>query len=183
MKYSVKISCENQARVINFTSELQMFMIVDLFRAVVKNNYSLDLSPYHKKHRGKAVSFEEALKIAKELRFFKTETVVEYEDIEYFEELFAINLPYCRVNQALQYWGTFFKITPSEEVDIKPDMDKVASIFEKHGLDLQLASSGNYYTHTRIKFTKTPGIISSKFTVLKVHTRREVKHSRKQITL
>ena len=183
MKYSIKISCEDQARVINFTSELQMVMVFDLFRAVVKENYSLHLSPYHKKHRGKAVSLEEALKMAQTLRFFKIDTVVEYEDIEYFEELFTLNLPYCHVYQSLQYWGTFFKITPTEEVDIKPDMNKIASIFEKHGLDLQLASSGNYYTHTRIKFTKTPGIISSKFTVLKVHIHREVKYSRKQITL
>lgn len=183
MKFSIRIACENQARVINFESELKGIMhLCAIFRSVVKDNYSIDIAPYCKKHRGKAISLDEALQKASELRFFKTDTVVEYEDTEYFEELFNICLPYCFVTRDTVDWGTFFKFVPSPNVDIKPDMSKIAIAFEKAGLDIHLATSGSYYTHNKIKF-KLVKAGSPMWAVLKINTHREIKHVHKTVVL
>lgn len=181
MKYSIKISCENQAKVINFTSELKGVMwICILFRTCVKSNYTIDVSPYCKKHRGKAVSLEEALQQAKELRFYKSETVPEYKDEEYLQELLTICIPYCSISRDIVDWGTFFKIDPSSEVDIKPDMSKIASAFEKVGLDLHLASSGSYYTHNKIKFQK---ISPFRWKIFRICVNKSVTYIHKNIEL
>lgn len=186
MNYNVKVACENQAKVINFTIEdscLSTNTITQVFNGVVKDNYTVSVGLGCKKHRGKAVPFIKAIAVVKQLRFFKYETVVEYEEKEDYVELLTLHLPYCSITRDIVDWGTFFKIEPSEAVDIKPNMSKIAMIFESKGLDINLATSGSYYTHHKIKFVKTPGIASSEWKIFKVVTTRELHLVHKKVEL
>lgn len=180
MNYNVKIACENQAKVINFTSELQMMTVFDLFRAVVKDNYSLHLSPYCKKHRGKAIAFEDALKKAKELRFFKSETVPEYEEHEFFELMFTIKVPLCNIEYDHVDWGTFFAITPDEDTMLKVDILKLGKLFESKGLDMHIAINGRFYTHNKIKFVH---VSPYKWDVVRIGVHKSMSYVHKNVEL
>ena len=68
MNYNVKIACENQAKVINFTIEdscLSTNTITQVFNGVVKDNYTVSVGLGCKKHRGKAVPFIKAIAVAR----------------------------------------------------------------------------------------------------------------------
>ena len=186
MNYNVKVACENQAKVINFTIEnscLSTNTITQVFNGVVKDNYTVSVGLGCKKHRGKAVPFIKAIAVVKQLRFFKYETVSEYEEKEDYVELLTLHLPYCSITTDIVNWGTFFKIDSSEAVDIKPDMSKIAMVFESKGLDIHLATSGSYYTHHKIKFVRTPGISSSEWKLFKAVTTRELHLVHKKVAL
>lgn len=186
MNYNVKVSCDNQAKVINFTIEdscLSTNTITQIFNGVVKDNYTVSVGLGCKKHRGTAVPFTKAIAVVKQLRFFKYETVPVYKEKEDYVELLTLHLPYCSITRDIVDWGTFFKIESSEAVDIKPDMSKIATIFESRGLDIHLATSGSYYTHHKLKFVKVPGISSSEWKIFKIVTTREFHWARKKVEL
>lgn len=186
MNYNVKIACENQAKVINFTIEdscLSTNTITQVFNGVVKDNYTVSVGLGCKKHRGKAVPFIKAIVVAKQLRFYKSETIPEWEILEDYEEVLTLHLPYCSITRDIVDWGTFFKIEPSDTIDIKPDMSKIARLFESKGLDIHLATSGSYYTHNKLKFLKIPGATSSEWRIYKIVERRNLHWVHKKIEL
>lgn len=177
MKYNVRIACEHQARVINFTVECNDTSINTLtkcFNSVVKENYAVQVEKGCKSHRGKAVSFIEALTKASQVRFYKIVSVPNYTITEEHEELFILNLPYCNIVSNVADWGgTFFSIEASSLVDIKPDIDKISNAFKTHGLDWCVAVNGKYYTHYKIKFERISSLESCQWKVYKVALHKE----------
>ena len=189
MKYNVRIACENQARVINFTvecNETPINILTRCFNSVVKENYAVQVEKGCKSHRGKAVSFIEALTKASQVRFYKTVSVPNYKITEEHEELFILNLPYCNIISNNADWGgTFFSIetSPLANVDIKPDINKISDAFRTNGLDWCVASNGKYYTHYRIKFERISSLTSCQWKVYKVILHNELYWTQKKIEL
>lgn len=174
MKYNVRIACEHQARVINFTVECNETSINTLtrcFNSVVKENYAVQVEKGCKSHRGKAVSFIEALTKASQVRFYKIISVPNCKVTEELEALFILDIPYCNIVSNTADWGgTFFSIetSPLVNVDIKPDIDKISNIFRTNGLDWCTAVNGKYYTHYRLKFERLYSLAYRQWKVSKV---------------
>lgn len=183
MNYNAKIACENQAKVINFTIEdscLSTNTITQVFNGVVKDNYTVSVGLGCKKHRGKAVPFIKAIAVAKQLRFYKSETIPEYEEHEFFELMFTIKVPLCNIEYDHVDWGTFFAITPDENTMLKVDVLKLGKLFESKGLDMHIAVNGRFYTHNKIKFVH---ISPYKWDVVRIGVHKSVSYVHKNVEL
>ena len=161
MKYSIKIECENQKSVLNFQSELDSSVLVELFKRVVKSNYRVSITSIPFWNRRAKRSLETALLWAKDVKFYKDVVETTYTHEHERKHLFSMAFPaYIHV---ADFWhsdwgGTFFRLNLQEEENthfVSPDFEKCREEFVKHNLDLHKSkTSGIWYTHYNVELVE-----------------------------